>query len=135
MPNSCRKTSASTSPSKARWSVSRRASERYLYDDRQDEDLARRGAALAHSTVWRWLSWLGDELQDAWCAIRQLIRARTADSVLHREGWGVSPYKYRSEARRLTLQRAVEGLVLAAIFQRLFGKAIFPRLATVGCRR
>ena len=64
-----------------------------------------------------------------------MIRARTCDSVLHREGWGVSPYKYRSEPRRLTLQRALEGLVLAAVFQRLFGKAIFPHLATVACRR
>jgi hypothetical protein len=106
-----------------------------VYDDRQDEDLARQGAALAHSTVWRWLSWLGDELSDAWRAVRQLIRARTSDSALHRESWGLSPYKYRSEARRLTLQRAVEGLVLARVFQRLFGKAIFPRFATVVCRR
>ncbi len=57
------------------------------------------------------------------------------ESVLHRECWGVSPYKYHSEPRRLTLQRAVEGLVLAAVFQRLFGKAIFPRFATVACRR
>lgn len=106
-----------------------------VYDDRQDEGLARQGAALAPSTVWRWLSWLGDQLPDTWRAVRQLIRARTCDSALHREGWGVSPSKHRSEARRLTLQRAVEGLVLAAVFQRLFGKAIFPRFATVACRR
>jgi len=106
-----------------------------VYDDRQDEDLARQAAALAHSTVWRWLSWLGDELQDAFRAVRQLIRGRTPDSSLHREMWGVSPYKYRSELRRLTLQRAVEGLVVAKVFQRLFGKAIFPRFATVDCRR
>jgi hypothetical protein len=106
-----------------------------VYDDRQDEDLARQGAALAHSTVWRWLSWLGDELQDAWRTVRQLIRARTSDSALHREPWSVSPYKYRSEARRLTLQRALEGLVLAEVFLRLFGKAIFPRFATVAGRR
>lgn len=106
-----------------------------VYDDRQDEELARQGAALAHSSVWRWLSWLGDELQDAWRALRGLIRARTSDSVLHRECWGVSPYKYRCEARRLTLQQAVEGLVLARVFQRLFGKAIFPHFATVACQR
>jgi hypothetical protein len=30
-----------------------------VYDDRQDEPLARDAAALSHSTVWRWLSWLG----------------------------------------------------------------------------
>jgi hypothetical protein len=106
-----------------------------VYDDRQDEDLARRAAALAHSTVWRWLSWLGDELQDAFRAVRRLIRGRTPESSLHREAWCVSPYKYRSELRRLTLQRAVEGLVVAKVFERLFGKAIFPRFATVGCRR
>jgi len=106
-----------------------------VYDDRQDEDLARQAAALAHSTVWRWLSWLGDELQNAFRTLRQLIRGRTPDSTLHREMWGVSPYKYRSEVRRLTLQRAVEGLVIAKVFERLFGKAIFPRFATVDCRR
>lgn len=106
-----------------------------VYDDRQDEKLGREAAALAPSTVWRWLSWLGDQLQDAFGQVRQLIRSRTADSTLHRESWSVSPYKFRSEARRLTLQRAVEGLVIAKVFQRLFGKAIFPRFATADCRR
>ena len=106
-----------------------------VYDDRQDEDLARQGAALAHSTVWRWLSWLGEQLPEAWHRVRQLIRARTSDSALHWECWGVSPYKYRSESRRLTLQRALEGLVLVEVFRQLFGKAIFPRFATAACRR
>jgi hypothetical protein len=106
-----------------------------VYDDRQDEKLGREAAALAHSTVWRWLSWWGDQLQDAFRLIRQLIRARTPLSTLHRESWSVSPYKYRSEARRLTLQRAVEGLVAAMVFKQLFGKAIFPRFATAACRR
>ena len=102
-----------------------------VYDDRQDEDLARQGAALAHSTVWRWLSWLGEQLPEAWHGVRQLIRARTSDSALHREGWHVSRYKYRSEPRRQTLQRAVERWVVAQVFERLFGKAVFPRFATV----
>jgi hypothetical protein len=106
-----------------------------VYDDRQDEALARQAAALAHSTVWRWLSWLGDALTDTMGAARRLIRERTSDSALHREFWGVSPYKYRSEARRLTLQHAVEGLVVAKVFRRLFGKAIFPRFKTFDCRR
>jgi hypothetical protein len=106
-----------------------------VYDDRQDEELGRRAAALAHSTVWRWLSWLGDQLQDAWGLVRRLIRGKTPSSTLHRESWSVSPYKYRSEPRRLTLQHAVEGLVLAEVFRQLFGKAIFPRFATVVRRR
>ena len=37
-----------------------RSGHRFLvYDDRQDHPLAERGAALAPSSVWRWLSWLG----------------------------------------------------------------------------
>jgi hypothetical protein len=102
-----------------------------VYDDRQDERLARQAAALAPSTVWRWLSWLGDSLQDAFRVARQLIHERTSASVLHRELWAVSPSKHRSDARRLTLQRALEGLVIAKLFPRLFGKAIFPQFATV----
>jgi hypothetical protein len=43
----------------------------------------------------------------------------------------VSPYKHRSDSRRLTLQRALGTVVIAEIFQRLFGKAIFPHFATV----
>jgi len=86
-------------------------------------------ALLGHSTH------SCDQLQDAFGAVRRLIRSRTPESSLHREMWGVSPYKYRSEVRRQTLQRAVEGLVIAKVFERLFGKAIFPRFATVDCRR
>jgi len=102
-----------------------------VYDDRQDEELGRQGAALAHSTVWRWLSWLGDGLREAFPTVRQLIRARAPRNTLHREVWCLSPYKYRSDSRRLTLQRALGTVVIAEIFKRLFGKAIFPHFATV----
>jgi hypothetical protein len=101
-----------------------------LYDDRQDEALARAGAALAHSTVWRWLSWLGDGLQRTFREARGLIRARDPRSPLHRQDWSVSPAKYRSEPRRQTLQRALQALVVTQVFQKLFGKAIFPNFAT-----
>ncbi len=101
-----------------------------LYDDRQDEALGRQGAALAHSTVWRWLSWLGDGLQKTFREAQKLIHERNPRSTLHRETWSVSPNKYRSESRRETLQRALQALVVAEAFQRLFGKAIFPNFAT-----
>jgi hypothetical protein len=103
-----------------------------VYDDRQDDTLARRGAALSHSTVWRWLSWLGDGLQGTFREARRLIRAREPDSTLHREAWRVSSAKYRGDGRRRTLERALEGLVVTKVFQQLFGKAIFPNFAT-GC--
>jgi hypothetical protein len=101
-----------------------------VYDDRQDEALAREGAALSHSTVWRWLSWLGDGLQCTFRKARRLIRAREPRSPLHRQDWSVSSAKYRSEPRRETLERALQALVVTKVFQVLFGKAIFPNFAT-----
>ena len=101
-----------------------------VYDDRQDEALARAGAALSHGTVWRWLSWLGDGLQRTFREARCLIRAQEPRSPLHRQDWRVSSAKYRSESRRETLQRALQALVVTEVFQNLFGKAVFPNFAT-----
>jgi len=101
-----------------------------VYDDRQDEALAREGAALSHSTVWRWLSWLGEGLQNTFRKAQRLIYQREPRSTLHRQNWSVSPAKYRSHQRRQTLQRALQGLVVRKVFQDLFGKAIFPNFAT-----
>ena len=92
--------------------------------------MARAGAALSHSTVWRWLSWLGDGLQRTFREARRLIRAREPRSPLHRQDWRVSSAKYRSEPRRQTLERALQGLVVTQVFQKLFGKAVFPNFAT-----
>ena len=101
-----------------------------VYDDRQDEALACRGAALSHSTVWRWLSWLGDGLQGTFREARRLIRAKDPCSPLHRQDWSVSSAKYRSDQRRQTLERALQSLVVTKVFQDLFGKAIFPNFGT-----
>lgn len=101
-----------------------------VYDDRQDEALGHQGAALSHSTVWRWLSWLGDGLQDTFREARRLIRAKDPCSPLHRQDWSVSSAKYRSDQRRQTLERALQSLVVTKVFQNLFGKAIFPNFGT-----
>ena len=108
----------------------RRERRSLVYDDRQEGALARRGAALSHSTVWRWLSWLGDGLQATFRKAWRLIYQGEPRSTLHRQDWGVSPAKYKSDARRQTLQRALQALVVRKIFQDLFGKAIFPNFAT-----
>jgi hypothetical protein len=101
-----------------------------VYDDRQDEALARRGAALSHSTVWRWLSWLGDGLQHTFRKAWQLIREREPRSALHRLDWSVPSAKDEPDQRQQTLQRALQALVVMTVFQNLFGKAIFPNFAT-----
>ena len=101
-----------------------------LYDDRQDPQMAARGSpALAPSSVWRWLSWLGGLPQTLQAAC-QLIREREPQSILHREPWAVPTGKYRSEPRRQTLQQAMQTLVVDSLFRRLFGKEIFPDFAT-----
>jgi hypothetical protein len=101
-----------------------------VYDDRQDEALARDGAALSHSTVWRWLSWLGDGLQGTFRKAWRLIYEREPRSTLHRQDWSISSARVKSEQRRQTLQRALHALVVTKIFPGLFGKAIFPNFAT-----
>ena len=101
-----------------------------VYDDRQDEALGHQGAALSHSTVWRWLSWLGDGLQGTFREARRLIQAKDPCSPLHRQDWSVSSAKYRSDQRRQTLERALQALVVTKVFQNLFGKAIFPNFGT-----
>lgn len=101
-----------------------------LYDDRRDRQMATRGSpALAPSSVWRWLAWLGG-LQKTMRAACQLIREREPASTLHREPWAVPVSKYRSEPRRTTLQQAMQTLVVDSLFRSLFGKEIFPDLAT-----
>jgi hypothetical protein len=101
-----------------------------VYDDRQEGPLAKRASALRPSTLWRWLSWLGNGLPKTLGAARQLIREKESRSTLHREAWTVASRRYRSDARRQCLERALELLVVQEVFQRLFGKAIFPNLAT-----
>jgi hypothetical protein len=108
----------------------RHAGQCLVYDDRQPEPLAERGAALAHTTVWRWLSWLGDSLTQTLRSARKLFRDGAPSHTLHRQTWAVSPYKHRSDARGQTLRQALELIVVASLFPRLFGKEIFPDFAT-----
>lgn len=88
-------------------------------------------AALAPSTLWRWLSWMGGLNRTAREALR-VIREANPNASLHREAWTVSPKKYRSESRRQVLEKALELLVTEKIFLRQFHRSIFPHFAT-GC--
>lgn len=108
----------------------RSAGRELVYDGPPDNPLVRRAAALAPSTVWRWLSWLGDGLQGTFRRAQRLIYRREPRSTLHRQDWSVSSAKYRSDRRRQTLQWALQALVIRNVFQDLFGKAIFPNFAT-----
>jgi hypothetical protein len=109
-----------------------REQQRFLvYDDRQEHPLAARGAALAHSTLWRWLSWLGGLTRTVQRA-SQLICQQDPHSTWHSQVIAIDPRKHRSEPRRVTLEQAARLLLIEAAFREDFGKKIFPRFAT-GC--
>lgn len=85
--------------------------------------------AVAPSTVWHWLSWLGN-LPRTLRAACDLIQQKEPGSTLHREPCRVPATKYRSEQRRQTLQRAMRLVVVDAFFAKSFGRRIFPCFAT-----
>jgi hypothetical protein len=86
-------------------------------------------AALAPSTLWRWLNWMGGHKRTTREALR-VIREANPNAALHRQAWAVSPKKYRSESRRQVLEKALELLVTEKIFQRQFNRSLFPHFAT-----
>jgi hypothetical protein len=102
-----------------------------VYDDRQENPLANRGAALAHSTLWHWVSWLGGLTRTRQAAM-QLISQKDPGHGLHREKILIDPRKHRSDARHQTLEQAGWLLLVEAVFQQRMEKRIFPRFAT-GC--
>ena len=105
-----------------------------VYDDRQEHWLAERGAALAHSSVWHWLSWLGG-LRRTCQKASQLISQKDPSSTLHREVIPIDPRKYRDAPgcpRHQCLQQAGRMLLVEAVFERQLGKQVFPHFAT-GC--
>jgi hypothetical protein len=99
-----------------------------MYDDRTPAGLEK-AHGLAPSTVWRWLSWLG-EMTNTLRAGWGLIREKEPNSTLHREPWALPSWKYRSPARQNTLQQAMQLLAADRVCEGLFGEGIFPRYAT-----
>ena len=85
--------------------------------------------ALAHSTIWRTLTWLGAQLA-ALAKGRQLVQQRNPGSTCHRFLGAVAPHKFRSRQRELLLRRSRQLLHLRAEWEALFPEKFFPRFAT-----
>lgn len=85
-------------------------------------------AHLHASTVWRWVGFLG-ALKETTRRAMRLVRQRSATLAPPRNSYGVAARRYRSQARRLLLQRCLQLLALQDLMQRLFGVSIFPRSA------
>lgn len=91
------------------------------------------GVELWPSTLWRWVDALGRFPVTLRQALN-LIKQKEPSTGLFRALGGVriGEGKFRSEARKLLLQRCCELALSDRVYRNLFGASIFPGLAT-GC--
>jgi len=101
---------------------------RPLFRDRQ-ADGSIDDRALAPSTLHRWLPFFSSVAETLREAVR-LVRESSAPSDLFRRVFAIAPRKHRSEARREVLIAALRGLWTDREFHRVFGRSVFPELAT-----
>lgn len=97
------------------------------YASSQDDEIDER--QLVPSTVWRWLSFMG-ELKETLRKAHGLIRAKAPSSVLFRNAVLIARRRYRSVGRRNLLRGALRLVHAGQEYRRLFGRSIFPELAT-----
>ncbi len=103
-----------------------------FYDAAEDAGQRIDDRTLAHSTVHRWISFLGDlkqTLAQAW----QLIRAKSPGCERFRCSVAVPSWKYHSQQRKILLQTCGRLLKADQPYHHLFEVSIFTHLATV-CR-
>ena len=95
-----------------------------LWDDRSVDE-----RSLSHSTLHRWHSFFSSllmTLQEA----QHLVRQKSARSDIFRRVFAPAPAKCRSEKRRGVLAAAQRALSIEREYRSLFGRSIFPELAT-----
>ena len=85
---------------------------------------------LSHTTLWRWLGWLGG-MTVLMAAACKLIRDKDPAVDLFRRAYPLDPRRYRSQQRRQTLQNAMRLLDAAALFGQFFNARFFTDFGTV----
>lgn len=86
--------------------------------------------ALSHSTIHRWVGWLGREAAAMKAAVIQRIMAVSSASTIHRLRPAIHPGKYRSETRRGLLEDAFIFFRACAEHLVRTGDAFFPDFGT-----
>ncbi len=99
-----------------------------MYDDR-GTTATRQPVGLASSTVWRWLSWLGEMHYKLHVGIGQIRKQISSDLKMPSEVLITSTRRCRTQLRRDTLNSAAELLAINGVYEKLFGKEFFPRFA------
>ncbi len=89
------------------------------------------GKQLWPSTLWRWVRTLGGFAETTRCALH-LIKQKSPSTGLFRElgARRIGEHKYRSKARKYTLERCLSLLIACQVYAHLFGMSVFPELAT-----
>ncbi len=93
-----------------------------LLHKKEDEEIS--DMQLEGSTVWKWVSFLGNLTSVVHEAL-QLIRAKSPGSEIFRKLFPVYPKKYRSQRRRKTLQSGTFHLRIEQEHRNIFGVSIF----------
>ena len=105
--------------------------EQITAESTEEDKASERVPALAHTTLYRWVSLLGGwghTLRRAWNLIKQ--KRPWAAGVREVAGRRVAPGKFRSRARRRVLHGCRSLCVAEALYGEIFGVSIFPNLAT-----
>lgn len=97
------------------------------YASPEDDEIDER--QLVHSTVWRWLSFLG-KMKETLRKAHGLIRAKAPSSELFRNAVSIDHRKYHSISRGNVLRSALRLMHAGQEYRRLFVRGIFPELAT-----
>jgi len=121
-------------------------SERYVNDDestyrkavRKDgrpvayagEEGEEEGRQLSHTSLWRWVGWLGRKMSRLVREAMKLIRQKDPTTRLHRESYPVPARKYQSKTRRKVLQECRRLFAVKAAFESLFGPSLFTDFGT-----
>lgn len=82
---------------------------------------------LSHTTLWRWITWLGSMPGLTNQAV-DLLRQRDPGFDLHRAVSPIFPGKYRSVKRRGTLEQVAELIRTGRRFAEHFSRRVFPTL-------
>jgi len=81
----------------------------------------------AHSSVWRWLTWLSALYEKGHACLRFVLSANP-NSMLHRKPYSVHPWKSRSQERASVLEVAFQTLDRIMAFEQVVAEKYSPTL-------
>lgn len=85
---------------------------------------------LSHSSIWRWIEFLGGWQEMIKPACR-LIRRKDPDNSILKASTLITAFKYRSTHRKTVLEHAIRMIDVCRRYFKFYGHALFPRFGTL----